>query len=396
MVNLLQTQMKMMSRQYLEELPEYSGDIELWPIFYRQFVETTEQGGYDDLHNLCRLRKCLKGEARNAVKGVLALPNALSDVIRILKNRFGRIDIIVKKKLKMLNEIAVPNENKPVTIIRFYEYLQDLAATLINAEAEDYLRSPQTLDAIVEKLPSSIGRSWIKRKMKTDLSCTLFDFIEFFETYYEYSLLAEPEYSKEFNHNQKKGSGRVNVHSENESSQKPEIKPEINQCDQCRFCRKVGHTIIKCFSFLKLSNFKKWRFVKHRGLCFNCLASKKVHTSKECNIKIKCNYENCQELYHYLLHRHDKNTNGDKTNIDVNLSNSSKCETKPSCVNIHSADICNKTYFRVLPVTLYNPQNNLKVTTWAFMDEGSSPTMLSNDLAQMLDVNGVQEELCTT
>lgn len=44
MVSLLQTQMQLMCRSYLEDLPVFDGDIEFWPIFYAQFKSTTEQG----------------------------------------------------------------------------------------------------------------------------------------------------------------------------------------------------------------------------------------------------------------------------------------------------------------------------------------------------------------
>lgn len=133
--DLVELQKTMMSRQYLSDLPEFSGDPAEWPLFYAQFLETTRQGQLDDGFNVCRLRKALKGPALNAVKGALFLPNNLASVLSILKKRFGNEETIVKKKLKGLEQLSLANEAKPATIKSMFEYLQDLRATLVNLEA---------------------------------------------------------------------------------------------------------------------------------------------------------------------------------------------------------------------------------------------------------------------
>lgn len=103
---LMQQQIKLMSQQYLAELPEFDGNIDMWPIFYHQFLTTTERKGFDDAFNMIRLRKCLTGEARQAVEEILAMPNCLQNVLNVLEKRFGSYEVIVKKNLSKLSSLT--------------------------------------------------------------------------------------------------------------------------------------------------------------------------------------------------------------------------------------------------------------------------------------------------
>jgi hypothetical protein len=89
MDSLIALQKQLISRQHLQELMTFSGDPDDWPLFYSQYVETTELGNLDDAFDICRLRRALKGEALRVVKGALYLPNNLSEVMKILETRFG-------------------------------------------------------------------------------------------------------------------------------------------------------------------------------------------------------------------------------------------------------------------------------------------------------------------
>lgn len=127
---LMKRQMQLINQQYLIELPEFDADSDVYPIFYQQFITTTENGGFDDAFNLIRLRKVLKGVARQAVIVILALPKCLRDVLAVLEKRFGSPEVIVKRKLKKLSNFSPLNENKPQIIRQFYEYILGLIATL--------------------------------------------------------------------------------------------------------------------------------------------------------------------------------------------------------------------------------------------------------------------------
>lgn len=95
-----------LARQTIEkDLPTFSGDVREWFSFFNQLKTTTELLGLSDEENICRLRKCLKGDALRAVQGLLIANTSLDKIIEILKNRFGRPELIVRSlihEFKML------------------------------------------------------------------------------------------------------------------------------------------------------------------------------------------------------------------------------------------------------------------------------------------------------
>jgi len=62
------TSLKFLARQTMgRDLPYFSGSPEEWPCFIAEFEMTTTECGFSAVENMCRLRKCLKGKAREAV-----------------------------------------------------------------------------------------------------------------------------------------------------------------------------------------------------------------------------------------------------------------------------------------------------------------------------------------
>lgn len=115
------------------------------------------------------------------------------------------------------------------------------------------------------------------------------------------------------------------------------------------------------------------------------------HRYENCSTNQKCNIDHCSESHHVLLHA-SKSNQDVKSNPDINeIIQESEGELN---AEVSSSEV-NVTHFRSLPVTICNPENGKSVVIWAFIDEGSSPTMLSNDIADKLELNGVYDELCT-
>ncbi|KAL7723719.1 hypothetical protein ACLKA6_018737 [Drosophila palustris] len=59
----------------LQDLPEFSGLPEQWPMFIIAFKETTNAYKYTNLENLTRLQKALTGAAKNLVAALLIYPS---------------------------------------------------------------------------------------------------------------------------------------------------------------------------------------------------------------------------------------------------------------------------------------------------------------------------------
>lgn len=91
---------KWMIRQSLaRDLPEFSGSASDWPIFINTFEHTTNVCGFSNHENLIRLQKCLKGQARALVEGLLILPNSVPEIISTLQTYCGNPARLIKAQI---------------------------------------------------------------------------------------------------------------------------------------------------------------------------------------------------------------------------------------------------------------------------------------------------------
>lgn len=95
----------------IQDLPEFSGEPEEWPLFYTAYCQSTAAYGYTNFENNQRLQKCLKGEAKEIVLSLLIHPDNVNAVIEQLKFRFGRPEQLIHSQLKRVRELPFINEN---------------------------------------------------------------------------------------------------------------------------------------------------------------------------------------------------------------------------------------------------------------------------------------------
>ncbi|XP_055633645.1 uncharacterized protein LOC129773987 [Toxorhynchites rutilus septentrionalis] len=105
-------------------------------------------------------------------------------------------------------------------------------------------------------------------------------------------------------------------------------------------------------------------------LCQICLYG---HGRRACRISSKCNVNGCQFKHHPLLH-------GKATTPVTQLANINTNRPQDSGV-----------LFRILPVTLYGKSG--QVNTFAFLDEGSSLTLVEGGLVAQLGIAGDSQPL---
>ncbi|XP_055615006.1 uncharacterized protein LOC129761312 [Toxorhynchites rutilus septentrionalis] len=136
-------------------------------------------------------------------------------------------------------------------------------------------------------------------------------------------------------------------------------------------CEKEGHKLREYQAFRALSIDDRWRRVRALTLCQICLYG---HGGRACRISSKCNVNGCQFKHHPLLH-------GKATTPVTQLGN----------INTHRPQDSG-VLFRILPATLYG--NSGQVNTFAFLDEGSSLTLVEGGLVAQLGIAGDSQPLC--
>ncbi|XP_053698802.1 uncharacterized protein LOC128745752 [Sabethes cyaneus] len=377
-----------------KQLPVFRGEAELWPIFISSYEYTTQACGFSNLDNLKRLQDCLKGDALEAVRSRLVLPDSVPDVIHDLQNLFAKPEKLLKTLLAKVRQAKPPRADRLESFIHFGITVKQLCDHLEAAKLVDHLSNPMLVQELVDKLPPNYKLEWVRFKRdKTGTPLRIF-------TEFMNGIVSDVSEISEFSsldltdRNERSGSSRraklnkreyVHIHSSsptskdtvpsgrsempNERSEVPSLRGE----KPCWVCRRTDHKIRFCDDFRKFNVAERLKVVEKFKRCELCLNN---HGKSRCNFRIRCNVVGCQGNHHTLLHRSE----------EVVQIMEVQC-------NAHSR-LNRSVVFRMVPVTLHC--GNRKLDILAFLDEGSSVTLVEDSVVNTLKVNGVVEPLIVT
>ncbi|XP_062700677.1 uncharacterized protein LOC134284979 [Aedes albopictus] len=367
------------ARQVLpRDLPVFSGDPADWPVFISNYNYTTEACGYSEGENMIRLQRCLKGAAWESVRSRLILPASVPQVIESLRMRFGRADLLIESLIEKVRTSSALRADKLDTLIEFGTLVQGLRDHIIAAELLEHLENPTLLKDLVNKLPVDYKMKWAGYRRQAG-AVNLETFSMFMagivEDAYSVSTLAPSERPPR---RDKQHTDRSFVHNEtdvNDLALNHENRKETRNVSEivCSFCRKPGHRTKECTSFLALTVDERWKQVHNQGLCRTCLFG---HGRRTCRSTNRCGVDGCYFRHHPLLHSR------------ISIPQHQAVEH-----NVHQQEIdLTKLFFRIIPVTLHGPTGS--IDTFAFLDEGSSLTMIETSLANKLGIDGQEHPLC--
>ncbi|XP_062711049.1 uncharacterized protein LOC134289063 [Aedes albopictus] len=370
-----------------KDLPVFSGDPSEWPLFASSYYNSTAMCGYSDGENLMRLQRSLKGNAREAVHCQLLHPASVPQIMMTLQTLFGRPELIVRCLLNKVQSTPAPKADKLESLISFGLAVQNLCSHLQSMGMEAHLSNPTILQELVDKLPTNLKLDWAlhQRHLPTvDLS----SFGNYMSTIVfaasKVSVGSEPVGKFEKPKGKKKGF--LNTHSTEEVGDNDQEERQESSAGQtrtpytpklCPVCKKETHKVKDCRSFLEASIDDHWKLVHQANLCRRCLIG---HGKWPCKATV-CGMDGCELRHHRLLHPGRPES-----------SSSAKDQPKVTgTVGVHRHQ-SRPTLFRIIPVIVH--ANGTSVRTLAFLDDGSSYTLVEQDLVDELGVTGELEPLC--
>ncbi|XP_055585027.1 uncharacterized protein LOC129737887 [Uranotaenia lowii] len=363
-------------QSFARDLPVFTGDPAEWPMFIANYEYTTAVCGFTNGENMLRLQRCLKGYALEKVRNRIVLPAAVPQVIEALRQRFGRPNILINSLLQMVRTIPVQRSDKLEGLVEYGEAVQELCDHIEAANEQTHLANPQLLQELIAKLPTDYQMQWAAYSREltyVDLRC-FGDFMNIVAQDASRVISFNPK-TKNALRDRSKSKGFINLHNETggESDQSDLHEQQRQKARECVFCGKTGHRMRECFKFKGLSVDERWNKARALKVCFSCLCS---HGRRSCRSASICNIDGCEHRHHPLLH-------GTKPDQNATLQ-----------VAEHHTHRTNEaaTIFRLLPVTVYGPK--CAVETYAFVDEGSSLTLVENDLVNELGLRGSLQPLC--
>ncbi|KAM8714619.1 hypothetical protein ACLKA7_001039 [Drosophila subpalustris] len=105
---------------------------------------------------------------------------------------------------------------------------------------------------------------------------------------------------------------------------------------------------------------------------------------KSCKKKQECGISDCKSYHHHLLHKNKSNPS------NVEQKETPKHQATETVNTIKAGT--SKLLFKVLPVEVTG-RNGLIVETFAFVDEGSSATLINENLSKNMGINQPKEKL---
>lgn len=363
-----------------KELPVFNGNPEDWPLFVSSFEQSTIACGYTDAENLIRLQRCLRGHALEAVRSRLLLPTNVPYVIQTLRTLYGRPELLIRSLLAKIQRVPPPRQDRLETLMEFGLAVQNLVDHLVGAQQENHLSNPVLLQELVEKLPGSLKLNWAVYK-RQDVIVTLATFGSFMSELVSAAsevTMEIPVFSRapRNEHQRSREKGFLQTHSSRplpsgSSTTVNNGKDGQKPGKTCSICTKEGHRVGDCTQYNLMTVEERWSVVQKKGLCRTCLNN---HGKWPCKSWKGCGVSGCTMKHHTSLHI----PSAGPPSVNVSTSHfSSNSEALP--------------LFRIQPVVLF--ANGLSLTVFAFIDEGSSLTLLEADIAEQLGVCGPKEPL---
>ncbi|XP_062698830.1 uncharacterized protein LOC134284218 [Aedes albopictus] len=380
-LQIVPSQHQLLARQVMpKDLPPFRGDPEDWPLFYSAYVNSTTACGYSDVENLARLQKALQGRAFDAVKSRLLLPACVPQVLNTLYMLFGRPELKIQTLLNKIREVPAPRSDRLDTLISFGMAVQNLCDHLEAAGQIAHLCNPTLLQELVEKFPAQQRLDWALYKrqfMAVDLRT--------FSTYMsilvaaasDVTVIADIRQSQAGRSDRGKEKNFLNAHSAAEPFKKENLEENISGV-VCLACNGPNHKVRDCVIFKKWGPENRWEIVKHYHLCKLCLGK---HGQRPCKQQENCGVDGCQLRHHPLLHAEMQ-----KQQVSPDLESNAAFQNVSSGegVNAHHST-GNATMFRIIPVKLF--WNGKSVETFAFLDDGSSMTLIEQSIADRLGID---------
>lgn len=363
-------------RVMTRDLPEFSGRPEDWPIFISQYNITTASCGYSHAENLVRLQRCLKGHARESVRSRLLLPASVPQVINTLHMLYGRPEILINSLLNKIRAAPNPKIERLETLIEFGTELQGLCDHILAAKEESHLNNPSLIGELETKLPAQLKLQWAMHKL-SEPQVNLQTFADYMA---KLVTAATQVTTLNLASNEQRGGERTKkeksfLHTHHSTSIEPiSAQAQTNGIERkCPNCEKQNHRVKDCGEFRELSVDERWKRLQALKLCRICLNQ---HGRSRCRLANKCGVDGCLFRHHPLLHAKREN----KPVLNLSVENHTHCDQKSNIL------------FRILPITLHG--KNGPINTYAFLDDGSSVTLIERSVAQQLGENGPSGTLC--
>lgn len=371
------------------DLPDFNGNLEEWLPFKRSYQDSAAM--FNEVQNMARLRKSIKGTAKETVRSLLFVSSDPSEVMDALERRFGRPEQLVLAEVEKIKELSRLGDT-PRDVCVFASRVNNAVNTIQALNRPQYLHSPELSRRIIEKLTPILKYRWYDYSARSPEDPELLKLKKFLNTEADLcGTFAQIETIK-----RKPPPSRHPVHNTYEEDADFVATTTETPTKRCTSC-DGDHWITECKRFRDATVEQRWELAKNKKLCFKCLRQR--------HMKINCRGHACRKCkrpHHVMLHSERAPQPSSSENEHVAMATQGSApqiehvamqtgENSAVTKSVYAAASGTKAYLKIIPVDVFGPKGAARVL--ALLDEGSTVTLLDTKIASRIGATGVQEAL---
>ncbi|XP_052901352.1 uncharacterized protein LOC128307511 [Anopheles moucheti] len=335
---------------------------------------------------MLRLQACLKGKAREAVGSCLLYPDSIPEAIEILKECYGRPEIVVNTLMTNIRRMPPPKDDCFEALVNYGVAVRNFCASISGSGLHSYFDGGPLLEELVDKLPNYVRLNWYYYQN----DCAHVTLATFNDWVKELVRAASRGVKHTSGRREMKHDGTNRQHDRKYAHQnvhstglavKPASKSSVVESDikRCVACQEKCANLSDCGKLQAMSLNARWTLIKREGICRTCL---RKHPGA-CSVDALCGVNGCERRHHRLLHS--------PSNDQAKPSTSQEGRPVTTNCNVHSVPP-GGVMLKYIPVTLHG--NGTQVDTMALLDDGSSATFMEHGLLKELGISGKPRPLC--
>lgn len=397
------------------DIPTFTGD----PLTYRSFIRAFEHAidSKTDSHQdrLYYLEQFTSGEPLDLIRSCehMKPDRAYKEARELLDRHYGDEMTIATAYIKKAMEWPQIRPEDRKGLNAFALFLVGCCNTVNDVDYMEEMNNPTNMKSILSKLPFKLKERWRSYaydiQERTRKRARFPDLVEY--VYRQAKVANDPLFgdildstSSDQTSSKKKPSIRkseskrssfaVNVSAteNNVSKSQPEKKPFAAKSasvfqSPCLYCQK-NHALNACNKIREQPLKERIQFLKMNGLCFGCLTA--GHMSKDCKKRASC--PDCSFKHPAILHVVKEDASSKNNSADDKLQSTSEVTSALARKGDHTGAGNSECILPIVPVQIKHKKDTKIIKTYAFLDQGSSATFCTEELAKKLNMRGRKTE----
>ena len=299
------------------EVPVFDGDPIEYQTFARAFENLIEANTDSDSSRLYYLIQYTRGDVKELMKSCLSMKDeeGYVEAGQLLKKRYGQDYKIASSYIeRVINNPPIKSENA-AALERFSVLLASCKNMLKDIGYLSKIENPDSMQRIINRLPFALWRSWrdvadaiMERESR---EVTIDDIAKFVQSKARAS--SHPIFgniSNEVKDNRKEETRRRREDNSRKNfainrDERPNYSPTKSPV-KCPGCDN-SYWLSQCRQFRGMSLIKRFKLVRQKGRCDNCLT--RGHRARNCPKEGFCKVQDCKEKHSTFLHVNTINKN---------------------------------------------------------------------------------------